>query len=257
MTTIKTAIANLFQKPTFNSPVISQILLNEPLILKKELKNWSKIESRIDEYQGWIHNSYIYKQSNKDKPILFTKSFIPLNFNNNRIILPPLFPVFQYEEKEKTIVIPVGKFPVEIEKILLFSAFEEPTVENINFIKNTILGTPYIWAGRSCFGFDCSGLTQQIMLIFGKKIPRDAYQQAQLGKNIKFQETKPGDLAFFTSEGKITHVGIVSHSDNSLTKILHASNFVKEDILTPNGIINSSEQTFLLTHKLAFIKRML
>ena len=60
------------------------------------------------------------------------------------------------------------------------------------------LNTPYLWGGRTPFGIDCSGFTQMIYRLNGKEIPRDAYQQAEIGTTLSFiEESEPGDLAFF------------------------------------------------------------
>ena len=53
------------------------------------------------------------------------------------------------------------------------------------------------------FGVDCSGLTQIVFKVAGKKLKRDAHQQAEQGVTINFMmEAKPSDLAFFENEEK-------------------------------------------------------
>ncbi len=47
------------------------------------------------------------------------------------------------------------------------------------------------------FGIDCSGFTQIVYKVSGIKIPRDAYQQAEVGQVLDFiEEAQAGDLAF-------------------------------------------------------------
>jgi cell wall-associated NlpC family hydrolase len=73
-----------------------------------------------------------------------------------------------------------------------------------------LLGIPYQWGGRSTFGFDCSGLTQQILFEQGVAIPRDARQQFRASRALARGE-KPavGDLAFFRGRsGRPEHVGL-------------------------------------------------
>jgi gamma-D-glutamyl-L-lysine dipeptidyl-peptidase len=73
------------------------------------------------------------------------------------------------------------------------------------------LNIPYLWGGKNPFGMDCSGLTQTVFRLFGRKIPRDARQQAKLGHTVNFvDEAGIGDVAFFDNEeGEITHTVIV------------------------------------------------
>lgn len=63
------------------------------------------------------------------------------------------------------------------------------------------MGIPYIWGGTSAKGMDCSGFVRLCFLLNGGSIPRDSYQQAQLGKRLELTENlsnlQPGDLLFF------------------------------------------------------------
>jgi cell wall-associated NlpC family hydrolase len=108
-----------------------------------------------------------------------------------------------------------------------------------------------LWGGRGHFGIDCSGFSQLVFRLCGIKLPRDAYQQAELGEIIKPTKSIKGDLAFFENNmGKINHVGIVLEKN----KIIHSSGKVRIDELNANGIYNSDSKS--ITHTLAYIKRL-
>lgn len=67
------------------------------------------------------------------------------------------------------------------------------------------LGAPYVWAGSSPSGFDCSGL---VMYAFGKvgvAIPHNAAQQFRLGTPVARDQLVPGDVVFFN---QLRHNGI-------------------------------------------------
>jgi len=69
------------------------------------------------------------------------------------------------------------------------------------------VGVPYVWAGGSPSGFDCSGFTYYVFNNFGISIPRMADEQYYSGARVS--EPQLGDLVFFsTYEAGPSHVGI-------------------------------------------------
>ncbi len=66
----------------------------------------------------------------------------------------------------------------------------------------------YLWGGTVAPNYDCSGLMQAAFKSVGVWLPRDAYQQEAFTQKISFEELLPGDLVFFGSTQKATHVGL-------------------------------------------------
>ena len=60
----------------------------------------------------------------------------------------------------------------------------------------------------SPWGADCSGFVQTTFALHGVALPRDAWQQAEVGVETDGQAA--GDLIFFSEreDGRITHVGL-------------------------------------------------
>jgi len=71
----------------------------------------------------------------------------------------------------------------------------------------------YLWGGSLGPDFDCSGFTQTAYAAAGIWIPRDAYQQERFCQPVAvapgcYSLLRPGDLIFFGSRRRCTHVGL-------------------------------------------------
>lgn len=79
----------------------------------------------------------------------------------------------------------------------------------LNETIDSLIGTPYKWAGTSTSGFDCSGFTQYVFAQFDIDLPHSSSAQNTKGYWISKDDLRPGDLVFFNTSGKgISHVGI-------------------------------------------------
>lgn len=73
------------------------------------------------------------------------------------------------------------------------------------------LGVPYVWAGTTPAGFDCSGFTWFIISnVADANFPRPNEDQVAYGTEIALGDFAPGDLVFFqnTYQWGLSHVGI-------------------------------------------------
>jgi cell wall-associated NlpC family hydrolase len=69
-------------------------------------------------------------------------------------------------------------------------------------------GAHYQWGAVGPYRFDCSGLTMWSYAKAGKRIPRTTDQQYRATIHIRKIWARPGDLVFFFSGRRVSHVGI-------------------------------------------------
>lgn len=189
-----------------------------------------------DGYEGWMDTKQIKPVTDEElanrKVTVVTEDFSSVLTNDGRTLLS------------------MGS---EVEFQTVASRRSHDLRESVALTAKEFLNVPYLWGGKSFFAVDCSGFTQLVYKVHNIKLPRDTYQQAEVGEALTFvEESQLGDLAFFENpEGKIIHVGIML--DNQ--KIIHASGKVRIDTLDSTGIFNKELNKH--THKLRVIKSIL
>lgn len=216
--------------------IVTEILFGESADILEVNKNWTRIKMHFDGYEGWMDTKQLKPVTDQElakrKVTVVTEDFSSVLMNDGKTLLS------------------MGS---EVEFPVVASRRSHDLRESIALAAKEFLNVPYLWGGKSFFAVDCSGFTQLVYKIHDIKLPRDTYQQAEVGEPLTFvEESQPGDLAFFENpEGRIIHVGIML--DNQ--RIIHASGKVRIDILDSTGIFNKEMNKH--THKLRVIKNVL
>ncbi|MAJ44249.1 MAG: hypothetical protein CMF96_05820 [Candidatus Marinimicrobia bacterium] len=228
-------VAGIFAGPSFQSEMISQSLLWERLDILDQNVNWYKVR-QFDNYEGWINKFYTIKNESSN-----------LNFatyiETNQIGV-----IHSYPDEECNPIISCtfgSRLPVVETKKIKNQWWHQIILPNLNTgwiqdngfkkgksireiikqIAELFLGTPYVWGGRSSYGFDCSGFVQTIFKFCGINLPRDSKDQFNYGnlKEHSKEENNVGDLIFFLKNDMINHIAISLGNDN----YIHSSGYIK------------------------------
>ena len=94
-------------------------------------------------------------------------------------------------------------------------------------VAETLINAPYLWAGTSGFGIDCSGLVQLSMRMAGKNVLRDSdMQAATVGEPVERDAgLRRGDLVFWKG-----HVAIMTDADGMIHANGHSMTVVREGL---------------------------
>lgn len=119
------------------------------------------------------------------------------------------------------------KVEAKIETIDAKVIAENAKREEVLTFAKKYMGTKYCYAGGSPEkGFDCSGFVNFVYKHFDIELPRSSSGFAKIGKSLKPEDFKVGDVLVFygyRDSKSVGHVGIVSEANGMKSKFIHAS----------------------------------
>lgn len=239
------SISPLRKLPSDSSEMVSQFIFGEVMEILEMDKQWRKVKSRVDNYDGWLDEKCI--SSLTESEMMIWEKEQSLLYNPTLLLNSDEGPIYITKgafvsKNEVEFIIGKEKYSSSQERLRIPIAVTE--------IAKSFLNAPYLWGGKTLFGIDCSGFTQSVFRFIGIALPRDASMQVNEGNTISFSERQEGDLAFFINgKGNIHHVGIIL----SEKTIIHAHGWLRIDEYNEKGIIGRGIEEN--SHILAFIKR--
>lgn len=267
---VKLSVVNLRDEPDHAAELVDQNIMGQILRLLKKKNGWYLVQTEYH-YIGWMtEESFVctdvagrdrWKNDNKVRVVeLFPLVYSQPDENSEPICDVVLNALLKLEAQHRgwaKVSTPDGRIGyIQTKNISTESASaESPEVFRKNIIKTArkMMGIPYLWGGNSSKANDCSGFAQTVFRANGIALPRDAHQQAQVGDQVilddSFSNLLPGDLLFFGSKSRITHVGISLGG----AEFIHQSDMVRINSLDSLAVNYSGFRR----HTLKSIKRVL
>lgn len=242
----------------YGSETVSQTLLGTPVRVLDKQGEWLRVQMP-DRYIGWINGAVhrVTKEElrsyNKLPKIIVTslhaQSFSgesedsqpvsDLVMGNLLVLSAEREDFYQVKYPDERVAFVPKK---DAQLVTQWLQRIELTGESLAAMAARLMGVPYIWGGTSPGGLDCSGFTKTVYFNHGVILPRDASQQAMVGKLVDekgdLSDARAGDLLFFgtkpTKENqreRVVHVGMYL-GDN---RFIHASDFIRVNSFDPDN----------------------
>ena len=203
--------------------LVTQALYGERVRVEELSGDWARVTvtgqpSHLDPagYPGWIPVAQLragelpaaptWAVVNRKVATLQAGSQIELSYNTR-------LPVVARSAGEVTVALPAGGRGVLAAGDVVVSepGPRPPSPQELVAGALQFAGLPYLWAGTSSAGFDCSGFTAAVYGVHGIVLPRDADDQAGVGTPVDRSRLQPGDLLFYgagADQRSITHVSM-------------------------------------------------
>ncbi len=201
--TVRAAVAPLLGDARIAAPMTSQLLAGDVLTVMDGRGDWLQVRG-ADGYEGWTHAGYLMPATGTEaawrmslgchtRDVLGTMRALPLGAR-----IAPGAEILDGEA---------------LDAEARSSRFPRTAAAIAASAEVRYSGSAYLWGGVTPWGCDCSGFVQRLFALHGVLLPRDAWQQAQIGPMVTddpLDEHQPADLLFFSDreDRRVTHVGI-------------------------------------------------
>jgi gamma-D-glutamyl-L-lysine dipeptidyl-peptidase len=236
---ITVGIADVRAEPVETSELVDQAHLTEVVTVLGARSDWRYVQGP-DQYLGWVQAEHLFE--------------VP-GSNSVGIVAVLLADVHEHESRSSPVIerLPAGTRPPQMFQAARTGGAQSspewaqvplrtdlarsgsrtgflavadttgsgevanryPTADDYLKTAEAFIGVPYLWGGTTALGVDCSGFVQQVYRLNGVALPRDADQQAMLGRRV--EKARAGDLLFFGALA-VTHVALAT----SGTEFIHA-----------------------------------
>ena len=195
---------NIFENPSNNSKISSQIIYGEKFKVLGKVKNFLKIRTSYDRYHGFIKKKKFEKTIKATHKVKVLKTKI---LKSNKFL--PFSSEIEILKKKKNYVM------FKKNKWIKAKDINPINHKNKNILKilKLFLHCKYKWGGKTFDGIDCSALIQLFYKFNNKFFPRDTVDQVKFKKGINIKKFKLGDIIYWKG-----HVAICINSK----KLIHA-----------------------------------
>lgn len=206
-----------YDKPEGRREPMTECLLGDPVYLLKQVGDYYLCHSS-EGYVGYIAGENIRRVDAKEftRYQSGTQAYFLKDYKTEELFIPigARLKWVRDEDGKTRIELPSRrKWVVPNTHLQVREGNPDERIERAITIAAQMLGSRYVWSGKTSQGVDCSGLLQSSFKAVGVNLPRDAYQQAYCGALVATRWNREGlrrgDTLFFLGRnGKINHTAI-------------------------------------------------
>ena len=246
-TRIAAALAPMHSEPLVASQQVSQQLAGHDIDAMDEEGDWIRARG-ADGYEGWVHSGFLEPRNTTfDRSALHRTSLgctAERDGGGRRSL--PLRALLRADEH-----VVAGEAVDHPRLTSRFPLYGEAIATSAH---DLFRGTSYVWGGVTPWGADCSGLVQSTYALHGRILPRDAWQQAELGRPVErdFDALLAGDLLFFTDrhDKRVTHVAIALGPGRMVHLALGRGGYSTETLESDDRYVVRLRERFLFSKRL-------
>ena len=197
---------------------MTQALMGDPIYLLKEGAENSFLCLTAEGYVGYIPGEDLKRVTAREFESYQSGAQVmtQADFRQDDLFIPAgaRFKCLKKGQDSVLVELPDGKrAELPIGAVEVYSGEPDARIEKAIEIASRLLGTRYVWGGKTAEGIDCSGLVQTSFKSVGINLARDAYQQAYGGSLVATrwypEGLRRGDTLFFLGRsGRISHTAI-------------------------------------------------
>ncbi|MGI9351708.1 MAG: NlpC/P60 family protein [Rhizobiaceae bacterium] len=224
---INVAFTELREQPANSCAIDTQLMFGETVKVHDIQDGWAWVQADRDNYVGWLEASVLVHEPKPathlvsvPRTFFYPEPDLKLPHKGMRSMGSALRVVGETDNRGTHYVL------LETGEAVIASHIRPIGQNDEDFVSvaGCLIHTPYLWAGTTAFGLDCSGLVKLSLFMCGKNVLRDSdMQAATIGEEVdagaNYENVERGDFVFWRG-----HVGICEGPDqHGIQMFLHAN----------------------------------